>query len=59
MADEKAKIATDATGPGADPDPTQPEAGGAQAPQQEQPVSGVPAPDKAEAPAQAFYIQQK
>jgi len=46
MADEKAKIVTDATGPGADP--TQPEAGGAQAPQQEQPISEAPAQ---EAPA--------
>ena len=52
MADEKAKIVTDATGPGADPDPTQPEAGSAQAPQQEQSVSEAPAPDKAEVPVQ-------
>ena len=52
MADEKTKIVTDATGPGADPAPTQPEAGGAQAPQQEQPVPEAPAPGKAEAPAQ-------
>jgi len=51
MADEKAKIVTDATGPGSDPAPAQPEAG-AQAPKQEQPAPEAPAPDKAEVPAQ-------
>ena len=51
MADEKAKIVTDATGPGSGPAPAQPEAA-AQVPKQEQPAPEVPAPDKAEAPAQ-------
>lgn len=50
MADEKAKIVTDATGPGSAP--AQPEASGAQAPEQEQPVPEAPAPEKSEAPAQ-------
>ena len=51
MADEKAKIVTDATGPGSGPAPAQPEVA-AQVPKQEQPAPEVPAPDKAEAPAQ-------
>lgn len=51
MADEKAKIVTDATGPGSGPAPAQPEAA-AQVPKQEQPAPEVPAPEKAEAPAQ-------
>ena len=51
MADEKAKIVTDAAGPGSGPTPAQPEAG-AQAPKQEQPAPEAPAPDKAEAPTQ-------
>ena len=47
MADEKAKIVTDATGPGSGPAPAQPEAA-AQVPKQEQPAPEVPAPqDKA------------
>ena len=49
MADEKAKIVTDATGPGSGPAPDQPEAA-AQVPKQEQPAPDVLAPDKAEAP---------
>lgn len=51
MADEKAKIVTDATGPGSGPAPAQLEVA-AQVPKQEQPAPEVPAPDKAEAPAQ-------
>ena len=51
MADEKAKIVTDAIGPGSGPAPAQPETA-AQVPKQEQPAPEVPAPDKAEAPAQ-------
>mgnify|MGYP007047937521 CR=1 FL=1 len=51
MADEKAKIVTDATGPDSGPVPAQPEAA-AQVPKQEQSTPEVPAPDKAEAPAQ-------
>lgn len=51
MADEKAKIVTDATGPGSGPAPAQPETA-AQVPKQEQTVPEVPAPEKAEAPAQ-------
>ena len=57
MADEKAKIVTDATGPGSDPAPAQPEAA-AQVPKQEQPAPKVPAPDKAEAPAQEAPVSQ-
>lgn len=57
MADEKAKIVTDATGPGSDPDPAQPEAA-AQVPKQEQPAPEVPAPDKVEAPAQEAPVSQ-
>ena len=52
MADEKAKIVTDAAGPGSAPAPAQPEASGAQAPKQAQPVPEAPAPEKSEAPAQ-------
>ena len=51
MADEKAKIVTDATGPGSGPAPAQPEAA-AQVPKQEQPAPEAPTPEKAEAPAQ-------
>ena len=51
MADEKAKIVTDATGPSSGPAPAQPEVA-AQVPKQEQSAPEVPAPDKAEAPAQ-------
>ena len=51
MADEKAKIVTDATGPGSGPAPAQPETA-AHVPKQEQPAPEVPVPDKAEAPAQ-------
>ena len=57
MADEKAKIVTDATGPGSDPTPAQPEAA-AQVPKQEQPAPEVLAPDKAEAPAQETPVSQ-
>ena len=45
MADEKAKIATDATGPGSGPASAQPV-------KQEQPAPEAPTPEKAEAPAQ-------
>ena len=58
MADEKAKIVTDATGPSSGPAPAQPEAA-AQVPKQEQPAPKVPAPDKAEAPAQEAPAQDK
>ena len=51
MADEKAKIVTDATGPSSGPAPAQPETA-AQVPKQEQSAFEVPAQDKAEAPAQ-------
>ena len=51
MADEKAKIVTDATGPGSGPAPAQPEAA-AQVPKQEQSAPEVPAPEKAEVPEQ-------
>ena len=51
MADEKAKIVTDATGPGSGPAPALPEAT-AQVPKQEQSAPEVPSPEKAEAPAQ-------
>ena len=57
MADEKAKIVTDATGPGSGPAPAQPETA-AQVPKQEQPAPEVPAPDKAEAPAQVAPVSQ-
>lgn len=45
MADEKAKIVTDATGPGSGPVSAQPV-------KQEQPAPEAPTPEKAEAPAQ-------
>ena len=51
MADEKAKIVTDATGPSSGPAPAQPEAA-AQVSKQEQSAPEAPTPDKAEAPAQ-------
>ena len=51
MADEKAKIVTDATEPGSGPAPAQPEAA-AQAPKQEQPAPEAPSPEKVEVPAQ-------
>ena len=51
MADEKAKIVTDATGPGSGPAPAQPEVD-AQFSKQEQSAPEAPTPDKAEAPAQ-------
>ena len=57
MADEKAKIVTDATGPGSGPAPAQPETA-AQVPKQEQPAPEVPTPDKAEAPAQVAPVSQ-
>ena len=57
MADEKAKIVTDATEPGSGPAPAQPEAA-AQVPNQEQPAPEVSAPDKAEAPAQEAPASQ-
>ena len=50
MADEKAKIVTDATEPGSGPAPALPEAA-AQVPKQEQSAPEVPSPEKAEAPA--------
>lgn len=58
MADEKAKIVTDTTGPGAGPAPAQPESA-AQVPKQEQPAPEAPTPDKAEAPAQEAPAQDK
>ena len=51
MADEKAKIVTDATGPSSGPALAQPEAA-AQVSKQEQSAPEAPTPDKAEAPAQ-------
>ena len=57
MADEKAKIVTDSTGPGSGPAPAQPEAA-AQVPKQEQPAPEVPAPEKSEAPAQEAPVPQ-
>ena len=51
MADEKAKIVTDATGPSSGPAPAQLETA-AQVPKQEQSAPEVPTPEKAEAPAQ-------
>ena len=56
MADEKAKLVTDATGPGSAP--AQPEASDAQAPKQEQPVPEAPAPEKSQAPAQEAKAPQ-
>lgn len=58
MGDEKAKIVTDTTGPGAGPAPAQLEAA-AQVPKQEQPAPEAPTPDKAEAPAQEAPVQDK
>ena len=52
MADEKAKIVTDATGPGSGPASAQPV-------KQEQPAPEAPTPDKAEAPAQEAPAQDK
>ena len=57
IADEKAKIVTDATGPSSGPAPAQPEAA-AQVSKQEQSAPEVPAPDKAEAPAQEVPVSQ-
>ena len=51
MADEKAKIVTDATGPSSGPAPAQPEVD-AQVSKQEQSAPEAPTPDKAEAPTQ-------
>ena len=51
MADEKAKIVTDATGPGSGPAPAQPEVN-AQVPKQEQSAPEAPSPEKAEVPEQ-------
>ena len=58
MADEKAKIVTDATGPSSGPAPAQPEAA-AQVSKQEQSAPEAPTPDKAEAPAQEAPAQDK
>ena len=58
MADEKAKIVTDATGPGSGPAPAQPEVD-AQFSKQEQSAPEAPTPDKAEAPAQEAPAQDK
>ena len=51
IADEKAKIVTDTTGPSSGPAPAQPEVD-AQVSKQEQSAPEAPTPDKAEAPAQ-------
>ena len=58
MADEKAKIVTDATGPGSGPAPAQPEVD-AQVSKQEKSAPEAPTPDKAEAPAQEAPAQDK
>ena len=58
MADEKAKIVTDATGPSSGPAPAQPEVD-AQVFKQEQSAPEAPTPDKAEAPAQEAPAQDK
>ena len=58
MADEKAKIVTDATGPSSGPAPAQPEVD-AQVSKQEQSAPEAPTPDKAEAPAQEAPAQDK
>ena len=58
MADEKAKIVNDATGPGSGPAPAQPEVD-AQVSKQEQSAPEAPTPDKAEAPAQEAPAQDK
>ena len=52
MADKKAKIVTDATGPGSGPASAQPV-------KQEQPAPEAPTPEKAEAPAQEEAPQDK
>ena len=52
MADEKAKIVTDATGPGSGPASAQPV-------KQEQPAPEAPTPEKAEAPAQEVKAPEK
>lgn len=58
MADEKAKIVTDKTGPSSGPAPAQPEVD-AQVSKQEQSAPEAPTPDKAEAPAQEAPAQDK
>ena len=58
MADEKAKIVTDATGSSSGPAPAQPEVD-AQVSKQEQSAPEAPTPDKAEAPAQEAPAQDK
>ena len=58
MADEKAKIVTDATGSGSGHAPAQPEVD-AQVSKQEQSAPEAPTPDKAEAPAQESPAQDK
>ena len=58
MADEKAKIVTDATGPSSGPAPAQPEVD-AQVSKQEKSAPEAPTPDKAEAPAQEAPAQDK
>ena len=58
MADEKAKIVTDATGTSSGPAPAQPEVD-AQVSKQEQSAPEAPTPDKAEAPAQEAPAQDK
>ena len=58
MADEKAKIVTDATGPSSGPAPAQPEVD-AQVSKQEQSAPEAPTPDKAEAPAQEAPAPQE
>ena len=57
MADEKAKIVTDATGPSSGPAPAQPEVD-AQVSKQEQSTPEAPSPEKAEAPTQEAPIPQ-
>ena len=58
MADEKAKIVTDATGPGSGPAPAQPEVD-AQVPKQEQSAPEAPSPEKAEVPEQEASAPDK
>ena len=57
MADEKAKIVTDATGPSSGPAPAQPEVD-AQVSKQEQSAPEAPSPEKAEAPTQEVPVPQ-
>ena len=57
MADEKAKIVTDATGPSSGPAPAQPEVD-AQVSKQEQSAPEAPSPEKAEAPTQEAPVPQ-